>query len=159
MSQNRSVPGWVQISPRIQTEGAAEDDSLQSLHAKVVVLGDVGMCQEHVSPDWTKGNWWSWHWYHFVRATSWYIHGIQRRWIFDGGQDACVGMQPTQSENRHRLISLLGLVDGSASFPGPVEPHEENKTKPGWLIFVGDYSNLLETIAKTVIFVWLYIRN
>lgn len=62
-------------------------------------------------------------------------------------------MQPTQSENRYRLISLLGLVDGSASFPAPVEPHEENKTKPGWLICVGDYSNLLGTIAKTVIFV------
>lgn len=39
MTPNRSVPGWVQLSPRIQTEGAAEDDSLQSLHAKVVFWG------------------------------------------------------------------------------------------------------------------------
>lgn len=57
-----------------------------------------------------------------------------------------VGMQPTQSDNRYRLISLLGLVDGSASFPGPVEPQMENKTKPGWLICVGDW--LLQKLSS-----------
>ncbi len=66
--------GLVELSqPRIQTEGAAEDDSLQSLHAKVAVLRMWG-CRSlpSCSRDWTKGNWSPWH--HFVYKPSMLMH-------------------------------------------------------------------------------------